>query len=131
MLNIESITNSIKSMIDGLTTPAMKLPGLLILATAIQRPGLSAGKITSNIIENNKKIGLNTGKNPDGSDNIINLYTQNIVSEVLKAIKDDGVVHVCIPPGSINITGTGANAGGPVVITGMNITPSEGYGIIR
>ena len=131
MLNIDTITNSIKSMIGGLTTPAMKLPGLLILATAIQRPGLSASKITTNIIENNKKLGLSTGKNPDGSDNIINLYTQNVVKEILRAIKDDGVVHICLPPGSINIMGTGANAGGPVVVTGMNTTPSEGYGIIR
>ena len=131
MLNIDTITNTIKSMFNSLTEPAQKLPGILILSTAIQRPGLSAAKITSNIIKNNQALGLNTGNNPDGSSNVINEYTYNIVSEVLKAIKDDGVVHVCMPPGSINITGQGANAGGPVVITGMNITPSEGYGIIR
>ena len=131
MLNIETITNTIKSMIDGLKSPAMKLPGLLVLVTAIQRPGLSASKITTNIIENNKSLGIATGANPDGSSNIINEFTYNIVSEVLKAIKDDSVVHVSIPPGCITITGTGANAGGPVVITGMNTMPSEGYGIIR
>lgn len=131
MLTIDTITNTIKSMIDGLKTPAMKLPGLLVLVTAVQRPGLSASKITTNIIEHNKSLGIGTGTNADGSTNIVNEYTYNIVSEVLKAIKDDSVVHVSMPPGSINITGTGANAGGPVVITGMNISTSEGYGIIR
>lgn len=131
MLNIETVTNSIKSLMNSLTTPALKLPSILIWATAIQRPGLSAAKITTNIIENNKNLGINTSVNADGSPNIINEYTYNIVTEVLKAIKDDGVVHVCIPPGSISVTATGANAGGPVVVTGMNVNPSEGYGIIR
>ena len=131
MLNIDTIINNITDLIDKAATPAYKLPSLLVWATAIQRPGLSAAKISSNIIENNKSLGINTGVNADGSTNIINQYTYNIVSEILKAIKDEGVIHVCIPPGSISVTATGANAGGPVVVTGMNTNPSEGYGIIR
>lgn len=131
MLSINTIINGINSMINGLKTPAMKLPSILILSTAVQRPGLSAAKITTNVIENNKSLGINTGTNADGSTNIINEYTYNIVSEVLKAIKDDAVVHITIPPGSINVTATGGNAGGPVVVTGTNITAGDGYGIIR
>lgn len=131
MLNINTITDFITGLIDKASTPAYKLPGFLLWATAIQRPGLSAAKITSNIIENNKLLGINTGSNPDGSKNIINLYTYNIVSEVLKAIKDEGVVHVCIPPRSITITGQGFNAGGPVIFTGENTNICDGYGIIR
>jgi hypothetical protein len=130
-MNIEGLIDKIRALFGGLKTPAMKLPGILILATAMQRPGLSAAKITTDIIENNKKLGINTGVNPDGTTNIINEYTYNIVTQVLKAIKDEGVVHVSLPPGSINITATGANSGGPVVVTGTNITPSAGYGIIR
>lgn len=130
-MSIDTLIDKIMGLFNKSKTPAMKLPGLLILATAMQRPGLSAAKITTDIIENNKKLGINTGTNPDGSNNILNEYTYNIVTQVLKAIKDEGVVHVSIPPGSITITATGANAGGPVVVTGMNITPSTGYGIIR
>ena len=36
-----------------------------------------------------------------------------------------------IPANSLVITGSGANAGGPVVITGTNATPSKGWGQLR
>lgn len=131
MLTIDTITNSIRSAVDKLKTAAQVLPPLLLYCTAIKRPGLSAVQIASKVISNNALLGINTGTNPDGSPNIVNEYTYNIVKAIVEAIAEEGVVHVAIPAGSLMIQVTGANAGGPVVSVGTNTTNTIAYGLIR
>ena len=53
------------------------------------------------------------------------------VEEIVKAIKTDAKVEIGLPVGSIQIQGTGANAGGPVEILGFNINPVHGDGVVR
>ena len=130
MLNLETILNSIHSTLNKLKTPAKILPALLLYCTAIKRPGLSAAQIASRVISNNARLGINTGTNPDGSPNVVNEYTYNIVKTIVDAIAEEGVVHVAIPAGSLMIQVTGANAGGPVVSVGTNTTNTIAYGLI-
>lgn len=112
-------------------TPAEILPPQLLFCTAIRRPGMSASEVASRIITNNVALGIETGTNPDGTPNIVNQYTYNIVKEVLNEIKRNAVVHVAIPVGSIMVQTNGANAGGPVVGVGSNIISTTVRGIIR
>ncbi len=127
----DKIIDLMNSVIDKMKTPAETLPTLLLQAVAIQRPGLSPSKITANVISNNNTIGIPTGTNPDGSPNKINEYTYNVVKCIVDAIKEDAVVQVAIPSGSIVVETTGANAGGPLVGTGTNIINTTVKGIIR
>ena len=130
MLTIDKIADGIKKSMDSIKAPAKTLPPLLLFCTAVRRSGLSASRIASKVITNNAAIGIPTGVNPDGSPNLVNEYTYNIVKTVIDAISDEGVVHVVIPAGSLMIQATGANAGGPVTCVGTNITDTISYGLI-
>lgn len=131
MFNLDKITNIINGAINSMRTPAQTLPAFLLYCVAIKRPGISPAKITSQIISNNAEIGIPTGDLPDGSPNLINQYTYNVVKCVVDAIKEDGVVQVSIPMGSIMVQAEGGNGGGPVVCVGSNITNTIVKGIIR
>ena len=83
------------------------------------------------IIANNKALGIETGPNKDGSPNKINQLVYNITKCIVDGIKNDAVIQAAIPAGSIQIQGTGGNAGGPVTVTGMNIISSIAKGLMR
>lgn len=128
---IDKIADIIQNSLDRLKTPAEVLPAFLLYYTAMRRPGLSPSKIAAEIISNNAALGINTGDNPDGTPNVVNQYTYNIVKCVVDAIKNDGVVQVAIPAGSIVVETNGANAGGPVVSVGTNTINTVVKGIVR
>ena len=130
-MTIDSLTNTISAALDTAKIPANTLPPLLLKSTSMSRPGLSAYKIASEIIKNNKEIGIPTEPGPDGSANIINQYTYNIVKCVVDAIKNDSCIQVAIPMGSILVQAVGGNTGGPVVAEGYNIMDSICKGIIQ
>lgn len=129
-MGTSAVVEYVKQMLNTIKTPAMMLPAILLKCTAIQRPGLSPQEIASVIIERNKAIGIPTGENPDGSNNLVNMYTYNVVKSMVDALKQDGVVHVAIPAKSLVIEATGGNAGGPVTVVGTNLTDTTAYGII-
>lgn len=125
------IAELINHIIDSMKTPAETLPTNILEAIAIKRPGLVSSEIAAKIISNNNTIGIPTGVNADGSPNMVNEYTYNVVKGVVDAIKETAVVHIAIPVGSIVVETTGANAGGPLVGTGTNIISTTVKGIIR
>ena len=132
MINIQSITEGIKKMFDGaLRNPAKIISPIILICSLSRRPGLSCVISSANIIQNMAKNGIPTGKLPDGSDNMMNKLVNNIVSEIYRALKEDASVQIGIAPGSITVTGTGANAGGPVVIKGFNVNSSGGFALIQ
>lgn len=131
MMNIAKIVELIQSKFDSIQTPAEILPPYMLKCVSMARPGLSAYKITAKIIENNKALGIPTGPNPDGSENMLNQYTYNVVKCMCDAIKNDAVVQSAIPMESLLIQVNGGNAGGPVVCTGTNLLDSISRGIIR
>lgn len=130
-MTITDAVNTVTNALESAKTPVNVLPPLLLKCTALNRPGLSAYKITTQIIQNNKAIGIPTDPNPDGSDNKINQYTYNVVKCIVDAIKYDATVQVAIPMESLLIQATGANAGGPVTCVGTNLLDSIGNGIMQ
>lgn len=130
-MNISNIVDSITNTLDSVNLPANVLPPLLLKCTALNRPGLSAYKIATQIIQNNKLIGIPVEDNPDGSANMINQYTYNVVKCIVDAIKYDATVQVAIPMQSLLIQATGGNAGGPVTCIGTNLLDSIGNGIMQ
>ncbi len=130
-MNISNIIDSITNTLDSAKMPANVLPPFLLKCTALNRPGLSAYKIASRIIENNKALGIPVEDNPDGTANLINQYTYNVVKCMVDAIKNDASVQVAIPQQSLLIQATGGNAGGPVTCIGSNLLDSIGNGIMQ
>lgn len=130
-MNISNIIDSITNTLDSAKMPANVLTPFLLKCTALNRPGLSAYKIASRIIENNKALGIPVEDNPDGTANLINQYTYNVVKCMVDAIKNDASVQVAIPQQSLLIQATGGNAGGPVTCIGSNLLDSIGNGIMQ
>ena len=130
-MNISDIVDNITNTLDSAKMPANVLPPFLLKCTALNRPGLSAYKIASRIIENNKALGIPVEDNPDGTANLINQYTYNVVKCIVDAIKNDASVQVAIPQQSLLIQATGGNGGGPVTCIGSNLLDSIGNGIMQ
>ena len=130
-MNISNIIDSITNTLDSAKMPANVLPPFLLKCTALNRPGLSAYKIASRIIENNKALGIPVEDNPDGTANLINQYTYNVVKCIVDAIKNDASVQVAMPQQSLLIQATGGNGGGPVTCIGSNLLDSIGNGIMQ
>ena len=130
-MNISDIVDNITNTLDSAKMPANVLPPFLLKCTALNRPGLSAYKIASRIIENNKALGIPVEDNPDGTANLINQYTYNVVKCMVDAIKNDASVQVAIPQQSLLIQATGENGGGPVTCIGSNLLDSIGNGIMQ
>lgn len=130
-MNLEKVVEKINEKLDSVDTPANILPPFLLKCVSVTRPGLSAYKIASKIIENNKILGIPTGPNPDGSENKINQYTYNVVKCICDALREDASVQVAIPMNTIMVQATGGNAGGPVTVIGSNLLDSISRGIIR
>ena len=130
-MNIKRLIELVDTALDAARRPVNIMAGFLIYATAVHRPGVSKLKITSEIIADNTTLGINTGKMPDGTDNVVNEFVANVVEKVVDTLKDDAMVECVIPTGSVVVTAKGANAGGPVVAVGTNVNNAKGYGIIR
>jgi hypothetical protein len=109
----------------------MVLPPILLKCTSLTRPGLSAYKTATEVIQNNEKLGIPTGANPDGSENLINAFTYSIIKSIIEAMKNDASVSVAVPMGSLLVRADGANAGGPVSCFGTNLLDSLSRGIIQ
>ena len=52
-MNLANIVDTVTNTLDSAKTPANILPAILLKCTALTRPGLSAYRITSEIIKNN------------------------------------------------------------------------------
>lgn len=129
-MNIQAICDGIENAIKLCRVPISYIPATLLICSAVQRPGLSAMVIASNIIRRQSEAGAYFGAMPDGSANVSEAMERIRVEEMVKALKLDARVQVGLPIGGIQITGTGANAGGPVQIQGFNINNAHGDGIL-
>lgn len=130
-MNIKNLIETVNKSLDAARKPANTLAAFLVYATAVSRPGVSKLKITSEIISDNETLRINTGQMPDGTDNVVNEFVNNVVEKVVDTLKDDAMVECVIPRGSVIVQANGGNAGGPIVAIGTNINNAKGYGIIR
>lgn len=129
---IDTMANGIKTAFNALDKYALPgIPAILLLCEINNRPGLSAMLLSSKIINELPKYGIPIGKNPDGSENKITNFVKILSNETITHLKDYAKVDGVIKTGGITFQGTGANAGGPVSVNGMNINNAELGGIIR
>ena len=129
-MSIKQICESITKLFTNALPPFPQLPRILLVCSMIKRQGLSAIRSTSNIVKDLNKLGIPTGPMPDGSPNLTVAFAFASTKENFRALKKDDSVKVGVQPGSMMITGFGANAGGPVNIQGVNTSPSIAVGAV-
>lgn len=106
------------------------VPSPLILVGAQTRPGLSATKIASKIIQRKSEAGLPIGALPSGGVSPDEIMERIRIEEIIKAIQEDAKLTIAIPPGT-TLTAAGASPSGPVTVFGSTITITTGYGVIQ
>jgi hypothetical protein len=129
-MKIEEIVKTLNKAVDikvGGGTPMIPPP--LVLGSQ-SREGMSALKITKAVLAKKSELGLPTGNFEDGTANYDDIIIYEIVSQILKAIREDANIQVVIPAGTA-LTGTGGNTGGPVQIVGMTTAITTGGAIIQ
>lgn len=129
-MSIESICNSISNVLEKARAPIATIPAILLICSAIKRPGLSAMMIASRIIKRQSEAGAPFGAAADGSANVAEAMERIRVEEMVNALKMESRVQIGIPIGGVQIMATGANSGGPVVVNGFNINMPHGDGIV-
>lgn len=129
--NINSIINGFQKILKLQTkgTPTT-IPSPLIIAGGSSKPGLSPTKIASRIITRKSEAGLPVGALPSGGVSPDELMERIRVEEIIRAIQEDAVITVAIPPGT-TINASGVNAGGPVSVFGSTITITTAYAVIQ
>ena len=130
--------NNIDSIIEGFNKvlnlssiggpPPVPTP--IILVGVPRRGGLSPTKIASRIIARKSEAGLPVGVLPSGAINPDEIMERIRIEEIIKALQQDAIISVAIPPG-ITLTATGISPTGPVSVFGSTITISKGYGVIQ
>lgn len=128
---IQTIANGVENAFNAVRPSLKMIPALLLICELKNRPGLSAIALTSAIIRRLPEAGIETGLNPDGSQNKINQFVRIMCEEIITEIKDNARVTCVIEPGSVVSQGTGANAGGPVVVMSTNTLLSQTLGLIE
>ena len=106
------------------------LPTPLILVGVPRRTGLSPTKIASRIIARKSEAGLPVGVLPSGQVSPDEIMERIRVEEIMKALQQDAIISVAIPPG-ITLSAAGISPTGPVSVFGSTITFSKGYGVIQ
>lgn len=104
------------------------IPTLLLLCEIKEKPGMSAMILTSAIISRLPEIGIPTGPNANGDENINNKFIRIMSEEIVKHLKEYAKITNVVESSSIQITGNGGNAGGPVSINGTNVGLSKIFG---
>lgn len=116
-MGVEQITNQINQHLDNINKVATKnisVPAILLLCAAMNKPGLSTLKSTTNICVALENLGIPTGDNPDGSPNLIVKAVNAIVDEIYRAMKEDASVKTAIRPGAVNIVGVNGAGTNPL-----------------
>lgn len=128
---LNKIVNSINKLLETVRVPAIPIPAILLLCSVFRRPGLSAMLIASRVIRRQSEFGAPTGALPDGSDNKMNALIYVMAEEVVREVQKSCLIEGVVPSGGIMITGFGANAGGPMTVTGFNTMPVKVTGLAR
>ena len=135
-INLSNIT----TIIDILKTfssptfgaePPTPIPPPLLLVGVKLRPGMSARNLSKNLISKLEQRGIPMGTDVfGGDDNLFAISIVTLAEEMLDEIRLNSKVDVVIPPGTIQITAVGGNAGGPILVQGANTTITSGGGIV-
>lgn len=130
MFFIDHCIQELQKLIDSVKAPFGSFPGTLLAVTAPLRSGLSAERITSEIISRQPEAGAPVGPLPNGKKNVAEEMEKIRVECLIKDLHENCKVQITIPPGALYIKSIGSNAGGPVISEGTNLIPITGEGII-
>lgn len=125
---IKKIADTLNKTINSLRPPQAAIPAILIVCSAINRPGLSAIELAARIISKQKKHGLAFGPLPDGAQNGYETIIKVIAEELVDMYKQQSSVQAAGPIGGISISAWGSNAGGSFIANGFNILPFKVFG---
>jgi len=129
--NIESIIGGFDKILklSNVGSPP-SVPTPIILIGVPRRTGLSPTKIASRIIARKSEAGLPVGALPSGAISPDEIMERIRVEEIIRALQEDSIITVGIPPG-ITLNASGIGPTGPVTVFGSTITFSKGYGVIQ
>tara|TARA_B100000927_G_C16475536_1_gene473242 strand:+ start:7277 stop:7714 length:438 start_codon:yes stop_codon:yes gene_type:complete len=111
--------------------PLPQIPPPLLMVGAKLKPGLSARNLAAKTISKLEQQGIPmTDDIFGGEQNKFSLFVLTMSQQMINEIQTNMKIDAVIPPGSIQITAVGGNAGGPIVVQGANniITPISGGG---
>lgn len=129
--NIEDLINGFNKVLSLSTVSSpTPIPTPLILVGVPMRCGLSPIKIASRIIARKSEAGLPVGVLPSGAVNPDEIMERIRMEELIRALQEEAVISVAIPPG-ITLSATGISPAGPVTVYGSTIIFSKGYAIIQ
>lgn len=131
MSALTKIVDSINFFLKKARTPFIPIPAILLVCSVFKRGGISCVMAAANVIKRQSEFGAPTGTLPDGKPNMMNALLFVNMCETMNEIRSNAVVEAVIPANTIVFTGYGANAGGPITVTGTNTAPVKAYGIIR
>jgi hypothetical protein len=120
---INGIVETLLSLFSMAKEPASQLPPALNLIGAKLKPGMSGRNLAADIItEMESELGIPmtddaTFGEPNSAAGAVFSMANNMVSH----IQENASVQGVLGPASINITATGANGGGPIVVNGTNL----------
>lgn len=129
-MGIQSICNAISNAIESVRPPIATIPAILLICSAIKRPGLSAMAIAARIIKRQSEAGAPFGPAADGSFNISEAMERIRIEEMVYALKMESRIQIGTPIGGVQILASGSNGGGPLIAHGFNINMIHGDGII-
>lgn len=130
-MGIQQICQTITNFFSNVRPPFPQLSRLLLVCSMIRRPGLSVIQSTANIVKDLNKLGIPTGPMPDGSANLTVGVTFANTKEYYRGFKKDASIQVGFQPGSMMVTAYGGNAGGPIVVNGINMSAGQGFGAVN
>lgn len=128
--NLQGSEDFSEFILGLITSSRINLPKLSLasLILAKIRPGLDPTVIAASITSRFNEAGIPTGPLQDGAPNSMEILMNIICEEMVGAIQDDMRVDLMVDVGQ-QVTSFGANAGGPIVTQGSNLTPWLGTGV--
>ena len=88
---IQTIADGIEKAFDAVRPALKSIPPFLLICELYKRPGLSAIALTSAIIRRLPEAGIETGVNPDGSENKVNQFVRIMCEETIKEIETKAI----------------------------------------
>jgi len=94
------------------------------------RPGLDSSATHTSVVSRFKEAGIPTGPLSEGVPNSMEEFARIIIEEIFDSIQNEMRIDAVVDTG-MTVISAGANAGGPILLSGQNPLPHTGIGIPR
>jgi len=129
--SISSIISGFQKVLKVQTAGAPTvLPAPVLFVGVRRKSGLSPTKIASRIITRKSEAGVPIGALPSGGVSPDEIMERIRIEEIIRALQEDAIITVGIPPGT-TLTASGVSPAGPVTVFGATITFTTAYGQIQ